>query len=251
MTEVKKLEQEGWNTEGINGELLEISTTEEPVETEVQEESQEEPQEEVQEETQEDAKPVRPQMSESESALLAKFQGEKKKRQELERIFAQQQVEKDKLKVAQDLIDRGWPEEEAAKMAEDKVKQQHDTEEIKSKLFDVDIKDLARSDAFFADATSFAEDIKAKMNEWKCDAETAYMALRGKTRTKEFQREQEQRTLVKKRQTEDKKVPNAAPVALKSQYKLDEHDKKALAGLQKAQPEAGWDAAKYYKMMKT
>src|SRR5208337_5553970 len=98
-------------------------------------------------------------------------------------------------------------------------------------------------------AESFAEEIKEKMAEWKCNAETAYMAIRGRSRTVEFQREQQQREIAKK-QSPAKKIENAAPTPVKAKYQLDETDKKALAGLLKAQPEANWTVEKFWKLMK-
>jgi hypothetical protein len=252
----KKIE-EGWNTNGINGELLEISASEEPP---VIEEPMTEPAKSTEiepvKELEPEPKPKRGELSKDAAAILAKLQAEKKRRQELEAELNKVRLSREKEKLVQDFVARGWPEEEAANMAEDRISQKMDniqqrqeSEEIKLKLADIEIKDLT-NDSFFADAESFSEEIKEKMAELKCDAETAYMALRGKARMKEFQQEQDQRSLVKKAQTPAHKIENASPVAIKAKYQLDDADKKALAGLQKAQPEAGWNVEKFWKMMK-
>lgn len=183
---------------------------------------------------------------------LSKYLGEKKRRQELEKVFAQQTAEREKLALKDDLIKRGWPEYEAELQAADKVRQKQESDEVKSKLIDFEIKDLSKSDPFFADAETFKDEIKGKMREMDVDAETAYMLIRGRTRTREYQLQQEQRELVKRKSpSATKKVANAAPEPPKSPYKLDDHDKKALAELQRVQPDSGWTPEKYYKMMKT
>jgi len=198
----------------------------------------------------EPADPVDPTPPKSDHVPLNKYMAEKKRRQELEKAFAQQAVEREKLTLKQELINRGWPEYEAELQATDKVRQKQESDEVKSKLLDFEVKDLSKSDPFFADAESYKDEIKDKMREFRCSAEDAYELLRGKTRRREFQLEQEQRAAAKRRQTTTKKVENAAPSATKSPYKLDDHDKKALAGLQKAQPDSGWTAEKYWKALK-
>lgn len=188
----------------------------------------------------------------SEQVPLSKYMQEKKRRQELEKLFNQQAADREKDKLVSELIDRGWPAAEAELQASEKVRQRQEAEEVKLKLLDFEIKDLAKSDPFYSDAEAFKDEIKDKMRDLKCDAETAYMLLRGKARTREVQLQREQREQVKRKSpAATKKVASAMPEPPKSPYKLDDADKKALAELQKAQPDAKWTAEKYHKLMKT
>lgn len=218
-------------------------------------ENQEEVLEETPEETQEEKLPEEEAKSKPEpkqdSVPLAKYLAEKKKRQEYEKVLAQQAAEKEKMQLVQQLIERGWPEYEAAIQAEEKIKQKQESEQLKSKLLDLDIKELAGSDPFYADAYSFKDDIKAKMRELGVSAEEAYMLLRGRVRTREIQLENEQRAAARRKETAPKRIDTAPPTPPKSPYKLDDDDKKALAKLQEVQPDAGWTVEKYWKLMKT
>jgi hypothetical protein len=210
-------------------------------EIEVEDTGEEEPAEEEKPSAQE--KPT-------DTVPLAKYVAERKKRQEYEKILAQQEAEREKAKLVEELVNRGWPEYEAELQAAEKIRQSREAKEIKDRLLDFEIKELARNDPFFADAVAYAAAIKEKMQQWDCDAETAYMAIRGKARTKEMQLQKEQLALAQRRSSPAKKVENAAPEKPRSPYKLDEADKKALAELRKAQPEANWTIEKYWKMMK-
>ncbi|MFA4834908.1 MAG: hypothetical protein WC749_02385 [Dehalococcoidia bacterium] len=228
--------------EQLEQEIDEV--VEEQVEGTIEEET-EEPVGEL--ETEEPPKPKK----KSDSVPLAKYMEVKNRLKDYEKAQIQQQAERDKMSIKQDLIARGWPEMEAEIQSNNQIRQYIEMEEIKSKLVDGEIKELAQSDGFFADAMTFKADIREKMRQWNCDAETAYMAIRGKARTREYQLEQEQRVAAKRRPAQTKKVETAAASAPKTQYKLDEADRKALEGLQKAMPDAGWTIAKYHKMMKT
>jgi hypothetical protein len=181
----------------------------------------------------------------------AKYMAEKKKRQELEKILANQKAEQDKLRIVQEYISQGYPEPTAIYHAEERVRQSRENDEVKSRLLDLDIRDLTKSDSFFADAMSYKDEIKEKIRQYGIGAEEAYMMIRGPVRTREIMTQQEQLNANKRRQVEHKKVTNSTPAAPQNPYKLDEVDKRALAGLQKAQPEVSWTAEKYYKLMKS
>lgn len=235
---------------------LQLFAEEEEVEEqeETQEQEQEEEQEEASEETEEteeeqeevDKKPAK-----NDSVPLSKYLTEKKRRQEVEKLFAQQASEREKLQLREDFVRRGYPDEEADYLAGEKVKQKQRDEQVQSKLVDMEIKDLARGDSFYADAESFKDEIKEKMREKGVDAEEAYMLIRGKARVREVKLEEEQRNLAQRRKTTTKKVENAPSSAAKNPYPLDDADKKALAGLQKMSPDAQWNVEKYYKLMKS
>ncbi len=234
-------------TEEIREEQVEQEETAvEETEQETTEQNQESTEtEEIAEDETTEEKPAK-----QDHVPLNKYMAEKKRRQELERKFAAQEADREKLRITTDYVNRGYPEDEALRLAEKDVNQRSKLEALEAKQLDYDIKDLAK-DPFFADAETYRDDIKEKIRDLKCDAETAYMLIRGKTRTREFQTVQEQKNLNQRRKVEQKKVVSASPSAPKNPYPLDDHDKKALAGLQKAQPGANWTAEKYYKTLKT
>src|SRR5690606_22965790 len=143
-------------------------------------------------------------------------------------------------------VQRGYPEPEARNLAEEKVRQEQELSSVRDMKYDMEIRDLTK-DTFFADADTFKSELKEKMKSLNIGAEEAYMMVRGRARAQEIKLETEQRAAVKKK---TKKPAGAKPSPVTSPYKLDEHDKKALAELQKAQPETGWTVEKYHKLMK-
>lgn len=214
----------------------EIETTEAVDEPENEVEETVESEEETVEETEE--KPPK-----KDEVPLSKYMAEKKRRQELERVLAQQESERQRLALEQSYLTRGYPENEAKQLASEKVEQQLNISKVESRLMDMDIKDLTK-DPFFADAEAYADEIKETMRSMKVDAEKAYMVIRGPVRMREYQVEQEQQKTVKRT---EKKVTNSKPMASKDPYPLSQDEAKTLAGLQKAQPDAGWTKEKLYK----
>ena len=243
----------------MSEELLEEQELEQEIEEVVDEEPEEnlEDEPETEEEPEDEEPPKKPQKK-SDYVPLSKHMEVRNKLKEtnarlaeLEKTQIKAQAERDKQTIKQDLIARGWPEAEAEIQANSEIRRFIEMEEIKSKLVDSEIKELAMSDGYFSDALSYRGEIRAKMRQFNCDAETAYRLVRGTTRDREYKLEQEQRAAVKRRPAaQTKKVSTAAATAPKAQYKLDEADRKALAGLQKAMPDAGWDAKKYWETMK-
>ena len=231
--------------ETVAEEETEAETTE-TQETETQEETTEQETTEEEQESTEETKPQK-----SDSVPLSKYMQEKKRRQELEKQLAADRAEREKLRLKEEFVQRGWPEQEAEYQAAEKVRQQENERKLQDKLTDIEIKDLAKSDSFYADAETFKDDLKEKMRELNCDAETAYMLIRGKARTKEMQIEREATAQARRKSASAKKTESAAPSSPKNPYPLDDHDKKALAELQKVQPDAGWTVEKYHKLMKT
>jgi hypothetical protein len=240
--------------EQIQGEQIEQVTA--PAEVDdVAEEPTEEIEVEADEPIDEEPAPATKQKSEyvplsKHMEMRNKWKEADKKLKEIERTQIQQQAEQSKTSLKKELIDRGWPELEAEIQASNEVRRHVEMEEIRSKLVDADIKELANSDGYFADAMAFKPEIREKMRRFNCDAEDAYRLVRGKTRDVEYRLEQEQRAAVKRRPAQAKKVATATPSAPKAQYPLDDNDRKALAGLQKAMPEAEWTAKKYFEVMK-
>lgn len=224
----------------------ELKVEPEELEEEPADDYEDEPGEEPEDEPEED----RPK-SKSESVPLPKYMSERKRRQELEKVLADQQAERDRINLVQQLIERGWPEYEAQVQAQEKISQRQEIERLKDKQLDFDIRELAASDEFYSDAASYKDDIKEKMRLYNVDVREAYMLIRGRSRMRELQVQNEQRAAAKRTKTKTKKVENAKSMPVSTPYKLDDYDKKALAELQKAQPEAGWSVEKYFKMMKT
>jgi hypothetical protein len=187
----------------------------------------------------------------SDHVPLSKYMEERKRRQDLEKVLSQQEAEREKYRLTDDYVKRGYPEEEAHHLASKDVSQKQEMSELKEQQWNYDIKDLAKSDVFFADAEAYKDEIKGKMRDLKIGAEEAYMLLRGRVRTMEMKTEIEQNNLAKRQKAEGKKTVNAAPSAPKNPYALDETDQKALARLRRADPEGKWTAEKYHKLMKT
>jgi hypothetical protein len=156
--------------------------------------------------------------------------------------------------------EKGYDEELANMLADDIVGIKSEVK--KSKLNNIDdstldeeLADLSK-DKFFEDAPTFKKDIQARVSEYKkkgieLSVEDAYISLRGKNRLKEIQTDIEQKASLKRREGEEKQVPSSTSAAPKNPYPLDDADKKALEGLQKAQPNGGWTPEKYYKLMKS
>jgi len=197
---------------------------------------------------------------------LATLMEEKRKRKELERQlreFKEKQLDADvvltKTQLKQKYVAKGVDEELAEAFAEEFASLKSEVKkvsfkELEDSTIDDDLKELAK-DGFFSDAPVYKKEIQATLKSYKAkgidlDLEDAYFKVRGKSRLNEYRTEIEQKALLNRRNAEDKGTPVAKPSAPKDPYPLDENDKKALAGLQKAMPNAGWDAAKYYKLMK-
>lgn len=157
--------------------------------------------------------------------------------------------------------DKGYDDDFAESMADDivSVMQETVTNKKYSKLEEQiaeDLEDLSNSDLFFSDAKAYKKDIVKYIKQMKSKdidiaIEEAYMHVRGvKNRLKEVQTDLEQRNLYGKTQKSKKEVSNSSSVKQSNQYKLDEHDKKALTELKKMQPNSNWSEEKFYKLMK-
>lgn len=232
---------------------LQLFAEEEETEEESQEETEEETQEEETEQEPEKEPEQEPEENEEEKEdkiPLAKYMEEKKKRQAYEKRLSSIEEEQEKTRLKESFLDRGYFQDEAERLADERIKSKAELDQIKDKQIDYEISDLSKTDSFYSDALSWKDEIKQKMKKLNIPAEEAYMLLRGKTRVHEIKTQSEQLNLAKRREAEGKRVENAEPGPAKDKYKLDETDRKALNQLQKAQPDAGWTAEKYWKMMK-
>lgn len=197
---------------------------------------------------------------------LATLMEEKRKRKDLERQlreFKEKQLDADvvltKTQLKQKYVAKGVDEDLAEAFAEEFASLKSEVrkasfKELEDSTIDDDLKELAK-DGFFSDAPVYKKEILDLQKSFKAkgidlDVEDAYFKVRGKSRLNEYRTEIEQKALLNRRNAEDKALPSATPAAVKDPYPLDENDKKALAGLQKAMPDAGWTAEKYYKNMK-
>ncbi len=253
--EVKELEFDGsFTPDGEvepNFELDEEETAElQKLEDELEGKPEEETTEEV------DGEDVVPEKkpdtrTKAEKSLQYKFEQERKRRQDAEHRLRESSTEKERAKHYAALVEKGYSEEDAWKIAEDKADAEREREESRSLRMDTEIERLV-SDPFFADAETYADELKEAMREnKKISVRQAYMMVRGEARTREFQQEQEQKNLNNRRKAEGKKIVSSSPSSVTSPYKLDEDDKKALARLRRADPEAKWTVQKYYEIMKT
>lgn len=235
------MENQDFATQDVIEEVIENEVIEEVEATEQESTDELEQFDEVEEEEQH-----------SDKVPLSKYMQERKKRQELEAQIKQsqqqQQYNQDWWATYNSYVANGWPEAEAQRMTNKDLYQKQESEKVNEKLLEFEIKDLAKSDSFYADAVSFKEEIKEKVRKLGISVEDAYMMVHGKSRVSEYKTQQEQLKLHDRRP--QKKVANAAPSAPKNPYPLDEHDRKALAELKKAQPGRGWDEKKYYELMK-
>ena len=179
---------------------------------------------------QEEATEEQPEEKRHDQVPLAKYLDEQRRRKELERQIQADRLEREKLTLKQQYIERGWPEQEAALQAQEKIEAKREFEENRRFRMEYEVKDLARADEFYADAETFKDDIISTMREKSVGAEEAYMMLRGKVRIKELQTKQEQRSLVRRREVTQKKVASASAAPVASEWKgLDQDDRKGIA----------------------
>jgi type I site-specific restriction-modification system R (restriction) subunit len=189
---------------------------------------------------------------------------EKAKRKELEKklkeaelVEEQREAEKEKDKIKTKLIAKGYSEEEAEEEAEERYSSRETVRKIKKDLeereFRAELKELSQSDVFFKDAPLFEAEIKSKMKAVKgLSMEEAYMLVRGSSRRKEFKTEVEQRAAAARRTALQKggTASGGGGMSTGGKYNLTSEDRKILATLQKAQPDAKWTPEKFNKVMK-
>jgi len=241
----------------LEGEDNEESESEEEGEEELEEgeDSLEEPEEE-EPKNKNDYVPVKSLINEK-----AKTRELKRRLAKLEeKVLDQEDIESQNT-IYQDLVDEGMDEGMAKKLAVHTVRlaaKNRKTDSYESSITD-ELTDLSEDD-YFADALDYKIPIIKKMRDYRkkgitISAEEAYLTvvgadkLKGKTKVRE-RKKAAAKQLENKRsgRSQYKKVAAGDSSGPKSQYKLDSDDMKALQGLQKAQPFAGWTKAKYYKM---
>lgn len=190
---------------------------------------------------------------------LNKYLSEKAKRRELEKQIrelqgkTQTQEQKSKLSSIRELVkQKGYDDDFADVISEitgsilDTVpKVDREEQEILS-----DIEDYADDNP---EVLKHKKEIIEKVKKYrKADPdfsiEDAMNLIKpSKVRASEVRLDAEQKQALARRSAENKKVSNSSSSSPKDPYPLDEADKKALEGLQKAQPDKNWTAQKLYE----
>jgi hypothetical protein len=172
----------------------------------------------------------------------------KRRLAELERQRNLDLAERAQTDIARKLEDLGYTPEAAKAEAEERYQSKRKLDQIEQRLLNSEILELSKSNEVYADAMTYKDDIRAKMQELDVDAEQAYLLVRGSSRMKEIATATEQRALAKRGATSDKRVESSSATSVKTPYNLSATDRKALKGLQEAQPDMGWTAEKYHKL---
>lgn len=183
----------------------------------------------------------------------------KQKLKELESLRYDRDTLEYKSKIRQEYLDAGYEEGfaelQARHLADIRetamAKKQNEYEDD----FDQEVQELAESDEFFADAVDQKDKILAKIKDFEkkgveLSIEDAYvLVVNTRRRIKDVSVNRQQREILKGKGAGGKgsNVPTAGATKLTGSYKLSPEDRKALAGLQKMQPDAKWTEEKYYK----
>ena len=121
---------------------------------------------------------------------------------------------------AQNLENQGYDPQTAAAI----VRQQRELQEMKNAIakqkFDVEVTKL-KDDPFFADIEEWRDELEPLALQTGQTLESAYMALRGRERMKEYQREQEQRMIANQRKKNAARIGTTSGAAMKSKPKID------------------------------
>jgi hypothetical protein len=155
----------------------------------------------------------------------------------------------------------GYNEDLAEQLAEDLAENRSLVTKRKDSMEESIIEDIQelKSDPIYSDIDYFKDEIIQKIKETKkkgydLDIEDAYFIVskQGKTKAREQRQNDTQREVLnkKKKGAVSTNVATSGSEASKNKYKLDEDDKKALATLQRMQPDSKWTPEKYFKMMK-
>jgi hypothetical protein len=194
---------------------------------------------------------------------LNKFLEEKKKRKELERKMRefeskeQDQKEKDALEKIRNIAKEKDFDEDTADMFATLFKETMAFQPKKSDPLTQQInEDIAEIAELNPDISKYKTEISEKVKKFakvgeELTVEEAYRLVAPQSlKLNEMQTDLEQKNALKRRESYENKQLNSSSKELTSKIKLDEVDRKALAGLQKYQPEAGWNEEKYFKTMK-
>lgn len=186
----------------------------------------------------------------NETVPLSKYLEEKSKRKNYEKKLKEQEDSGIQAQLIEKWENQGFDRDTAIQYASVEYNQYVIQQKLAKLEAENEIADLTKKDGFYADALTYKNEIQKLMQSKNLNAEEAYSVLRGKQRQLELKDDTEQKELYKRRGKNSAKLSTSASINPKNPYPLDDTDKKALLGLQKAQPNANWNAEKYYKMMK-
>jgi hypothetical protein len=182
----------------------------------------------------------------------------KRKQAELEDTKVSESTRAYREKMKQKWIDRGYDEEMAKAMADDLtevVSTLHaGAESNTDRLLKAEVDELSATDDF-NDIGSYKDRIvdtikKGKTAGLEISVEQAYLMMAGKNKLKEIRNKE---TVINRINNTNKgtgEIPTGQGEKPDNRYQLDADDKKALAQLQKFQPDYGWTAKKYYESVK-
>jgi len=193
--------------------------------------------------------------------LKGQLKESKKKLTKLEEKELDSTLIQKKNEIIEKWISRGYDKVFAEGYAEDIISTMQSMTNTKKKEYfensiNDDIEELSKSDVFFDDAMAYKKDISSYISKMKksgveISVEEAYMKVRGvQNRLKELKTDIEQKNLYGKENKNNKTVSNSGSSTIKTNYKLDSDDKKALDMLKKMQPDSNWNEEKYFKSMK-
>ena len=200
-----------------------------------------------------------PASTKNENVPLGKFLEEKKRRRELEKQVREfqdknsSQESLDKLEKIKNLAkSKGYDDDFADLMAELSKEMLSSVTKVDREEREIleDIQDLSEE---YPEAAKYKKEIVEKIKKYrKVDpdfgVEDALNLIKpSKIRTNELKTDIEQKQAIARRSVENKKVANSTGSAPNNPYPLDESDKKALEGLQKAQPHSNWTVKKYWE----
>lgn len=190
---------------------------------------------------------------------LTKYMQEKKRRKDLEKRLrdleekSMSQESKERANSIKQLVqERGYDEGVAdlfSDMFNEITKQIPKVDRFEQEILE-DIQDYADDNP---EVLKYKKEIVEKVKKYrKADpdfsVEDALSLIKpSKIRYSELKTDIEQKQALERRKVEGKKVATSSASSPKNPYPLDEADKKALEGLQKAQPDKNWTAEKYWK----
>jgi hypothetical protein len=225
-----------------------------------------EPQETEQETTEQDDEQETEETDEDESESndrvpLGRFLEEKKRRKELERLLRENEEkhqsyqDKERVdKIRESVISKGYDEGVADLMADmfnEITKTMPKVDRVEQEILQ-DIQDYADENP---EVLKHKKEIVEKIKKYrKVDPdfgiEQALSLIKpSKVRYNEVKTDIEQKNAIARRNNENRKVATSTGSPQKEKYPLAEADRKALEGLQKAQPDKGWTAEKLWKRM--
>lgn len=198
---------------------------------------------------------------------LATFLEQKKKSKALEKKIAQMEdakfedsIKAKKAQIKKKWLDREFDEATAEAIAEEMAAVYTEFGKAKTSkqeaLIDMEIEELS-DDSFYSDIKNHKQEIKSKIKSFKkagvdLTIQDAYLMIVGvTTKLKESKIDAEVKASVKNSTSTTSKSANVATSSgsSKSKYSLSREDAKNLRRLQKAQPDAKWDAKKYYNFV--